>query len=200
MIASTRRSGRTGRNRSARLIVASNRSLEEEVAAGRFRSDLYHRLNVVTFRIPALRERQAAIQPLAEQFLAVFSQCAERPIRGFTRAGAGGHVDLRLAGQYSRVAQRGRAPPWRFALRPRSIWRTCPSRSRRADAPHRREELPASARFPTGNKLAAARTDGELQRLLAALGRHNHNRTNTAAELGISRVTLYKKLRQHRLA
>jgi len=70
----------------ARLVVATNRPLEEEVLAGRFRSDLYYRLNVVSFKIPPLRDRQADIQPLAERFLAVFSQRAERPIRGFAHA------------------------------------------------------------------------------------------------------------------
>jgi len=53
----------------ARLIAASNAPLEEEVAAGRFRADLYYRLNVVGFFLPALRERRQAIPALARQFL-----------------------------------------------------------------------------------------------------------------------------------
>jgi two-component system, NtrC family, response regulator AlgB len=54
----------------ARIIAATNRNLTQEIAAGRFRSDLYYRLNVISLRMPALRERPADILPLAEIFLA----------------------------------------------------------------------------------------------------------------------------------
>jgi DNA-binding NtrC family response regulator len=53
----------------ARLLVASNRNLEDEVVAGRFRSDLYYRLNVIECRLPPLRKRKPAIRPIAERFL-----------------------------------------------------------------------------------------------------------------------------------
>ena len=185
----------------ARLVVATNRPLEQEVAAGRFRSDLYYRLNVVTFPIPPLRERQAEIQPLAERFLAVFSQRAERPIRGFTRLalealwnyGWPGNI-RELRNTVERCVALCTSPTIDLADLPEPIQQSYER------SPCRRTRLPVSAGCSTPNKLAAARADGELQWLLAALGRHNHNRTNAAAELGISRVTLYKKLRQHKLA
>jgi NtrC-family two-component system response regulator AlgB len=53
----------------ARIIAASNRDLEAEVAARRFRDDLYYRLNVITLRIPSLRERPEDILPIAEWML-----------------------------------------------------------------------------------------------------------------------------------
>src|SRR6202041_1795984 len=53
----------------ARVIAATNRSLPEEISAERFRRDLYYRLNVISLRVPALRERPEDILPLAEMFL-----------------------------------------------------------------------------------------------------------------------------------
>ena len=62
-----------------RVIAATNRNLEEEVRAGRFRQDFYFRLNVVTLRTPALRERPTDILPLAMHFAGSFgSQCGRR--------------------------------------------------------------------------------------------------------------------------
>ncbi len=64
-----------------RLIAASNTDLETEVEAGRFRRDLFYRINVMTIRIPPLRERREDIVPLANSFLAEFSARFSRPVR-----------------------------------------------------------------------------------------------------------------------
>ena len=53
----------------ARVIVASNTSLEHEVKNGNFRKDLFYRLNVVFIKIPPLRERREDVQPLVDHFL-----------------------------------------------------------------------------------------------------------------------------------
>jgi transcriptional regulator with PAS, ATPase and Fis domain len=64
-----------------RLLAATNSDLEEALAARRFRKDLYYRLNVITFRIPALRERAEVIPDMIDQFLKEFGQRAGRRIR-----------------------------------------------------------------------------------------------------------------------
>jgi len=67
-----------------RVISATNRTLADDVAAGRFRSDLYHRLNVVQIDVPPLRERREDIAPLATHFVGRFARKATRPVRGIS--------------------------------------------------------------------------------------------------------------------
>ncbi|QNH62043.1 sigma-54-dependent Fis family transcriptional regulator [Hymenobacter sediminicola] len=65
-----------------RVIAATNRVLEEEVAAGHFRADLYYRLNVFPIKLPALRERPEDIEPLMRHFLERFTKRMGKPVRG----------------------------------------------------------------------------------------------------------------------
>jgi two-component system NtrC family response regulator len=68
-----------------RIIVATNKNLDEEVKKGTFREDLYYRLNVVNIQIPPLRERKEDIPLLIDFFLKRFNDKHKREIRGFTR-------------------------------------------------------------------------------------------------------------------
>jgi two-component system response regulator PilR (NtrC family) len=68
----------------ARILAATNRRLDEEVKAGRFREDLFHRLNVINLELPPLRQRREDIRPLTEYFLARVSEELGRPGMHFT--------------------------------------------------------------------------------------------------------------------
>lgn len=67
-----------------RIVTATNRNLQTEVASGRFREDLYYRLNVVSIVVPALHERKEDIPLLAQHFLQVFGNRNRKEVKGFT--------------------------------------------------------------------------------------------------------------------
>ena len=76
--------GATPRQVDVRIIAATNRNLEEEVQAKRFREDLYYRLNVVQVMLPPLRDRPGDVEWLAQHFLHEFAGRAGKPITGFS--------------------------------------------------------------------------------------------------------------------
>ena len=76
--------GTTVKRVDVRVVVASNRALSEEVERGRFRSDLYYRLNSFLVEVPPLREREDDVLPLARAFIDLFNKALGKSARGFT--------------------------------------------------------------------------------------------------------------------
>lgn len=70
---------------SVRIIAATNRNLQEEVAAGKFREDLYYRVNVFTINLPSLRERKEDISLLADYYIKFFAAKFNKKIKGITK-------------------------------------------------------------------------------------------------------------------
>ena len=92
-----------------RLVSATNRDLAEAIATGKFRQDLYHRLKVVSVKLPPLRSRREDIPLLIDYFLKDFTTAHDKPIRAVDFAGRPqGPGCLRLAGQRPRASQRDR--------------------------------------------------------------------------------------------
>jgi DNA-binding NtrC family response regulator len=178
---------RIGSNReirtNARILAASNRNLEEEVKHGRFREDLYYRLNVVELNLPPLRERREDILPLANFFIGKLA-------RNRTRLAEATVVCLQNYSWPGNVRE----------LR-NTIERAVLLSQSELILP---DHLPA--KFREVLKSPASRVDFEAlqldeierQAILAALAQHKFNRTETAKALGISRRALIYKLQRFR--
>jgi two-component system response regulator PilR (NtrC family) len=184
----------------ARLIAASNRPLEREVQAGRFRSDLYYRLNVIGFYLPPLHEQPSRIRDLATHFLMDFAARNGRPVHEFSASA------LRLLENYSwpgnirelrNVMERAVAlcPGWSIEVG------DLPDAVRAATAPsvHHAYACEPHEGPATPSALRYARGQAESVLILQALHKHGNNRLRAARELGISRRTLYKKLHRYGL-
>jgi DNA-binding NtrC family response regulator len=160
-----------------RLIAATNRNLQQEVAGGRFREDLYYRINVVELVVPPLAERQDDILPLARRFAVEF---------------AGGPV--RLSPQAVQCLLAYRWPGNVRELR-NAIQRSCLLCRGDVILP---EHLPPKVSALAANEGAAATgrlSQMERATILATLEECQGNRTQAALRLGISRRALIYKLR-----
>ena len=183
----------------ARLVAASNAPLAEEVAAGRFRADLYYRLNVVGFYLPPLRERPGAVGPLAARFLREFAARNRPDVGGLTAEAGRALAAYRWPGnvrELRNVLERAVAlcPGPLVGLRDLPEAVRAPETARWAGP---RPAAPATSDMPV--TLRQSKAEAEVRRISEALRKHGNNRLRAAAELGISRMGLYKKLHKYGL-
>jgi len=97
--------GRAGGGVDVRVVAATNKSLSEEIRAGRFRDDLFYRLNVVSITVPPLRDRRDDVVPLSERFLTIY---AGEYGHGLKRIDSDALRTLRLARERARISERDR--------------------------------------------------------------------------------------------
>ncbi len=179
---------RVGENRSrpvdVRIVAATNRNLADEVAAGRFRQDLYYRLRVIELRVPPLRDRPEDVLPLARVFLAETARRMGRKLTGFTPRAADQLLRYEWPGNVREVQN---AVEHAVAL----------SAGTRVDVDDLPEELRAAMPRPRPTGRTRPLEDVEREYILAAVEGAGGNRTRAAADLGIGLATLKRKLQRY---
>ena len=106
----TRIGGKVAKKIDFRLVTATNEDLENMVHAGRFREDLYYRINVVPIVVPPLRERLGDLPLLVDHFLRIYCSANNKPTEAGRIGSHGGYGGLRLAGQCAGAGERHSAP------------------------------------------------------------------------------------------
>jgi DNA-binding NtrC family response regulator len=186
-----RRVGST-RDQSAdvRVVAATNRALRQEVAHGRFRPDLFYRLNVVSLHIPALRERPEDVPELIDHFLGVYRKRFKRPALDLT---AEARLRMESCPWPGNVRELRNCLERAAALSPEDLIEAAlvlPMLSQtRTAAPE--------TRVPQAGEPPQTLQELERQHILRVLDEAGGNRERTSAILGISMRTLYRKLKEY---
>lgn len=165
-----------------RIVSATNRDLKEAIEEGRFREDLYYRLNVVNIHIPPLRERKDDIPLLTSAFIKEFAQENEKPVEGidpkaraalYNHSWPGNIRELRNSIESAVVMCKG------TIITPDDL---PPSITRESDDDY--------IRISVGSTLA----DAEREIIRSTLAAQNGNKSRAAEVLGIGRKTLHRKV------
>jgi two-component system response regulator HydG len=174
-----------------RLISATNRDLSDAIAAGSFRQDLYHRLKVVTIKLPPLRERKEDIPLLVDHFLKIFATSHEKPVKGYTAS------VRRILTNY----------PWPGNVRElRNVVESMVvvDTDGMIDVDDLPDDLASSIRFmeddgPRDSLVGRTMEDIEKHFIAETLRASGGNREEAAKTLGIGERTLYRKIKEYNL-
>jgi len=182
---------RVGENKSrpvnVRVMAATNRELAADIAVGRFRKDLYYRLNVVQLHMPALRDRREDLLPLARVLLADAAERLNRPVTG---------MSPRAADQLLRYDWPGNVRELENAIE-RAVALGCNNLIELDDLP---EEVRQAIPIPSISGPVRELEEIEKDYIVAVLDLNGGNRTRTARQLGIGSATLSRKLKNYGVA
>ena len=187
--------GRDLINLNIRIVAATNVQLRQAISAGRFREDLFYRLNVLTLPLPPLRDRQEDIPLLAHHFLAAASRDFGRDVKGFASDAMATLLRYQWPGNVRELMSVVRRAVV-VGDGPEIDVSSLHGLDERFLAP----ALPASDAAPAALPPVMLPRPGspeERTMLLATLERSSENVTAAAEALGVSRVTLYRMLRRH---
>jgi PAS domain S-box-containing protein len=165
-----------------RVLAATNRDLFHEVEAGRFRNDLYYRLNVITLHLPPLRDRKEDIPLLCNHFLEKYSMKESKDIKSFSPGAMQILMDHEWPGN---VRQLENAVSHAVIL----------TQGQFVERRHLPQFLKKSVIEPSSTCLA----ENERRLILNVLQESDWNKHEAARRLKISRSTLYSKIRRHRI-
>ena len=172
----------TGVRVDVRVITATNKNLQSEIAAGRFREDLFYRLNVIPFFVPPLRDRREDIPILARYFMRVFTAEHGRGPKDFSSEGLDMLVDYSWPGNVREL----RNEIERLVIMVQ-------------DDVIKAEDLslPNGTHATRASTLHEARAQYERQFIVTKLKENNWNISQTARILGLERSYLYRKMRAY---
>jgi two-component system NtrC family response regulator len=167
-----------------RIIAATNRDLKDEIKEGKFREDLYYRLNVFAIKLPSLKEREEDIPVLAENFLKVFAEKTNKRITMMSK-----EFITRLQQQ-----------EWKGNIR--ELKNVIERAVILADGPELKAEyLPLDIKQPlSGNSSSFDLADIERSHIQKVLHYTKGNKTRAAELLGIGLTTLYRKLDEYKIS
>lgn len=166
-----------------RLVAATNENLEKAIEEGRFREDLFHRLNEFTLRIPTLAECREDILPLAGFFLKLTCAKAHKSFRGFDRLAQAALLEYPWPGNIRELKNViGRA-----VLLCQEEWISI-------------SDLNLDISLPKEEENLLTEEEKERALLLQTLEKAGDNRSKAARMLNISRTTLYEKLKKYNIS
>ena len=166
-----------------RLICATNMDLEALVREGRFREDLYYRINTVHIALPPLRERKEDIVPLAQMFMERFALKYHRPLTGRAPEAAAALKECRWSGNIREL---------------QNCIEKAVILSEGNDLTEKDMQLEHASR-PSGTTIKAISEADEERMVRDAMERASGNISSAAKMLGVSRPTLYAKLKKYGL-
>ncbi len=186
-----------------RLICATNRDIKADIKAGRFREDLYYRLNVIDIEMPALRTRGDDILRLARHFLSFYAQQENKPFQGFTEQAEQKLLDYRWPGNVRqlqhliyKVVVLNNAPTVTAEMLPRLIEETASQSDNALPADNSKVSQANSVRLSLSLEAIPSLEEVEKEVITQVMALTHNNVTKTAKLLKIDPSRIYRKYRK----